>query len=172
MTPRIAFTVGYQGADPDVLVVALAAAGVTSVVDVRHTPTSRRPGFRREALKKRLASAGVAYVSRPSLGLPKRYRALASTRRWLFEAAYRGVLGRGWSDFEETVRMTTTDRVALLCFEIDPGACHRGLLATAMSAEAPILFSHLRPGGREDADDHPVAKAMVSPHDQVKIPTR
>ena len=172
MTPRIAFTVGYQGADPDSLVTALTAARVTTVVDIRHNPTSRRPGFRREALRARLAEAGVGYVSRPTLGVPKRHRAHAAKRRWLFEAAYRGVLGRGRSELDATIRMTATERIALLCFEFDPGACHRGLLATAMSAKAPILFSHLRPGDREDPDDHPVAEAMVSPDDQIEIPTR
>src|SRR5438034_30586 len=94
MTPRPAFTIGYQGIDPDALVRSLAAAGVTIVVDTRRTPTSRRPDYRREALRRRLEGAGIRYTSQPALGVPKPIRALAERRRWLFDAAYRGILRR------------------------------------------------------------------------------
>ena len=167
MTPRPAFTVGYEGSDLPALLGVLTAAGVTTVVDTRRTPTSRRPAFRREALRRALEDAGLSYVSRPALGMPKALRPLAKRpdRRWLFDLAYRGVLARAVDEVDETVRLGESGRIALLCFEIDPGTCHRELLARAMAARGPFLFDHLRPGDREDADDHPVTELVVRPHD-------
>jgi uncharacterized protein (DUF488 family) len=172
MTPRIAFTIGYQGADPTLFVQSLTAAGVTTVLDTRHTPTSRRPAYRREALRERLREHGVAYVSRPALGVPRRIRGLEARRRWLFDAAYRGVLSRAGPELEEAIRLTARETVALLCFEVDPGTCHRGLLADEMTSRAAIMFRHLRPGDGEDADDHPVAVSVVGSDDQVEISAR
>lgn len=172
MTPRPAFTVGYQGIEPDLLVRSLTAAGVTTVVDTRRTPTSRRPHYRREALRVRLEDAGIRYTSQPTLGVPKPIRALAQHRRWLFDAAYRGILDRASADVDAAVAMTATETIALLCFEVDPGACHRALLAAEMTARAPILFVHLRPGDGEDADDHPGPMPVVGPDDQMELATR
>ena len=172
MTPRLAFTVGYQGVEPDALVQSLAAAGVTTVVDTRRTPTSRRPHYRREALRQRLDDSGIGYVSRPTLGVPKPIRALADSRRWMFDLAYRGILGRASADVDAAVAMTETETIALLCFEVDPGSCHRALLATEMAARAPILFAHLRPGDGEDANDHPRPVLVMGADDQVELAPR
>jgi len=103
MTPRVAYTVGYQGATPDEMAERLSAAGVTLVVDTRRNPTSRRPGFRRRAFQATLERRGVRYESRPGLGVPKRVRPLAKSRSWLFDAAYRGVLRRAKGDLEQLV---------------------------------------------------------------------
>ena len=172
MTPRPPFTIGYQGVEHDQLVRALTAAGVTTVFDTRRTPTSRRPHYRREALRHRLEEAGVGYVSQPALGVPKPIRALAERRRWLFDAAYRGILSRATSDVDVAVSLTATETIALLCFEVDPGACHRALLADEITARAPILFAHLRPGDREDADDHPSPVSVMGADDQVHLAAR
>jgi hypothetical protein len=84
------------------------------VVDTRRHPTSRRPSFRREALRRRFAVEGIQYVSEPSLGVPKKIRPLARTRPWLFRAAYRGVLSRAHAVVEDTFRMASHETIALL----------------------------------------------------------
>ena len=172
MTPRVAFTVGYEGSSVDELVDTLALAGVTLVVDTRLHPTSRRPDFRRSKLAETLEAAGMRYESKPSLGVPKRIRPLARSRPWMFAMAYRGVLSRARVEVDSTIAATATDCVALLCFEVDPEACHRGLLASAMATEAAILFSHLRARDRKHADDHPVAEDVVRPKNRVDFAFR
>jgi hypothetical protein len=94
MTPKIAYTVGYQGVDVEDMARAAKDAGVTVILDTRRHPTSRRSAFRREALRAALARHGVGYQSRPALGVPRSIRPLATTRPWMFRAAYRRILGR------------------------------------------------------------------------------
>lgn len=143
MTPKIAYTVGYQGADVDAVAVAARRAGVTTVIDTRRHPTSRRPAFRREALRRRLEAHGISYISEPRLGVPARVRPLARSRPWLFQAAYRGILSRFPAAVERTLRMTDNETIALLCFEAESGECHRSLLAAHLSARAPVTFADL-----------------------------
>jgi uncharacterized protein (DUF488 family) len=145
MTPKIAFTIGYEGVDVDDMARAAKAAGVTTVVDTRRNPTSRRPAFRREALRASLLRHGVGYESRPALGVPARIRPLARTRPWMFRAAYRGVLGRAdiAGELDATLATMRDETVALLCFEAEPGQCHRTLLADALTARAPFSFVDL-----------------------------
>lgn len=148
MTPKTAYTIGYQGIGVDELASAAKQAGVTLILDTRRHPTSRRPAFRREALRARLATHGLAYESRPALGVPSRLRGLARSRPWMFRAAYRGVLGRAESsgDIDATIKSIRDETVALLCFESEAGQCHRSLLAAALAMRAPISFVHLDTG--------------------------
>lgn len=164
MTPKIAYTVGYQGVDVDTMAAAARRAGVTIVVDTRRHPTSRRPAFRREALRLRLETHGIRYVSEPRLGVPKKVRPLARSRPWLFQAAYRGVLGRAAGVVEDTIRLAGHETIALLCFEAEARECHRSLLADAISASAPVTFISLDVGRVEDANDHPVPVDVVGAH--------
>ena len=82
------FTIGYQGATVERLVETLAAADVSILIDTRETPMSRRPEFRRRALKASLLNAGIRYVSVPALGAPQELRAQAGD--WdVFAEGYR-----------------------------------------------------------------------------------
>jgi uncharacterized protein (DUF488 family) len=164
MTPKLAYTIGYEGVDVDSVADATRRAGVTVIVDTRRNPTSRRPGFRREALRRRFEEDGIGYRSEPSLGVPKDVRPLARTRPWLFQDAYRGVLSRAREAVEETTRLAACETIALLCFEAEAGECHRSLLAEAISTSAPIAFVDLDVRGIQDANDHPVAEDVVSAH--------
>ncbi len=167
MTPHRAFTIGYQGADRQAFIRELVASGVSVVVDTRERPMSRRPDFRREALRAALESAGVRYESRPRLGVPKRVRALASTKPRRFAFAYGGVLRRADDEVDAVAELARREVVALLCFEVDPERCHRALLAVALASRAPLAFEHLLARRVEDADDHPVPEDAVGAHHQV-----
>jgi uncharacterized protein (DUF488 family) len=172
MTPKVAYTLGYEGSDPDEIVGIARAAGVTLVLDTRRHPTSRRPAFRREALRNRLALDGLRYESRPALGVPRRVRPLARRRRWMFEAAYRGVLDRARrsGEMDETVSAIKRETVALLCYEAEPGQCHRSLLAEAITASAPVTFIDLRVGRIKNAADHPrVRMGTVRAENKVQV---
>ncbi len=169
MTRRIGYTVGYQGVDVDTVAAAARRAGVTTIVDTRRHPTSRRPAFRRAALQSRLEAHGIRYVSQPILGVPKKVRPLARSRPWLFQAAYRGVLSREPGVVQDVIRLATEETIALLCFEAEARECHRSLLADAISAAAPVTFVSLDLGWVEDADDHPVAPLVVRAEHEVEI---
>ena len=171
MIPRRAFTIGYQGADPDDLAAELRRQGVSVVVDTRLHPTSRRPGFRREALRATLEAHGVEYRSEPSLGVPRNIRPLAAKRHWLFRAAYVALLVRVADTVDEIVQLARRETVALLCFEFEARECHRLLLAEAMAGTTPLSFTHLRLGRGDDADDEPALPAMMSAQQQDQVAT-
>lgn len=140
------FTIGYEGTTQAELVAALAQAGVTLLADIRAVPLSRRPGFSKNILANGLREAGIDYVGLKALGTPALGR----------EAARRGdhaTLARvyaGQLELPEAMAegarlrdLAAGQPTVLLCFERDPGGCHRSLLIDAIMPEAEVV--HLFP---------------------------
>ena len=69
VTGRI-YSIGYEGMTVESLVDRLAGAKVTTLVDVRLNPISRKPGFSRKRLTTALDDAGIEYVHEKDLGNP------------------------------------------------------------------------------------------------------
>ena len=128
------FTIGYEGATMDSFLSALERAGVRQVIDVRQLPLSRRPGFSKSALTAALAERGIRYVHLKALGTPKPGRDAAKKGdRATWEAVYAGQLQLPEAQVQ-AARMRELIAVmpsALLCFEREPGMCHRTLLLDA-----------------------------------------
>lgn len=128
------FTIGYEGATVDEVIAALTRAGVEQVIDVRQLPLSRRPGFSKSSLSAALAEHGIDYVHLKALGTPKPGRDAAKRGdRATLEAVYAGQLELAEAQ-AAAARMRALAREkssALLCFERDPGVCHRTLLLAA-----------------------------------------
>ena len=154
------YTIGYQGSKLEQVVSCLAAARVSVLVDTRETPMSRRVEFRQRALASALGEAGIRYVSVRALGAPKPLRAIAVDDWAGFAAGY----------LERLVPLIASERVCLLCFEADPAACHRSLLAHEIQGLLDVAAVHLRPGRTDEADDYErlVALGQVA-HDQVEV---
>lgn len=146
------FTVGYQGATLDRVLDVLAAAEISVLVDTRERPTSRRPEFRSRSLDASLATAGIRYVSMPALGAPRDLRDLVSD--WdTFADGYRARLGVVREELESLIPLIESERVCFLCFEADPLACHRSLLAHEIQTLLDVGTVHLRPGRIDQPDD-------------------
>ena len=62
------YSVGYEGLTVAGLVERLQQSRIEEVVDVRASPSSRRPGFSKKRLAESLAAAGIAYRHEPLLG--------------------------------------------------------------------------------------------------------
>ena len=101
------------------------------MIDVRAVANSRRPGFSKTPLRNALAEVGIDYVHLRALGTPADGRAAARAGRHedlkriyaaqldLPEAIVAG---------EQMRELATEKPSALLCYERDPGGCHRTLL--------------------------------------------
>lgn len=164
------FTIGYQGAKLEQVVASLAAARVSVLVDTRETPMSRRVEFRQGALAAAVEEAGIRYVSVRALGAPKPLRALAADDWAGFAAGYRERLALVREEIERLVPLVASQRVCLLCFEADPGACHRSLLAHEIEGLLDVCAVHLRPGRPDEADDLEDLVALGEvPNDKVEI---
>ena len=141
------FTIGYEGATPDDLLAALKTAGVSTLIDVRDRPQSRKPGFSKRLLGAAVEAAGLAYVHLGVLGNPKEGREAARAGR---EADVRRiVLARlGGAEGEKGLTVAALlarqeGPVCLLCLERDPERCHRTLVAERLAARLGAEVRHL-----------------------------
>ncbi len=143
------FTIGYEGMDIDRFVRTLKASGVRQMADVRAVAVSRKAGFSKRRLDARLAAEGIRYRHFVSLGDPKPGREAA--RAGDFEA-FRAIYGAhldsapaqdGLRCLAAAVREAPT---CLLCFERDPGTCHRSLVAQEVSRDTGFRIQHLFAG--------------------------
>jgi uncharacterized protein (DUF488 family) len=140
------FTIGYEKATQAEVIGALQAAGVERLIDVRAVAASRRPGFAKTALKNGLAEAGIDYVHLRALGTPAEGREAARKGRQAdLERIYAGQLElpEAIAQGAQMVALAEEKPSALLCYEREPGGCHRSLLirAVAPGAEVVDLFA-------------------------------
>lgn len=135
------WTIGYEDRNPDETIATLQAAGIRQVVDVRELPLSRKPGFSKSAMAAALESASIAYRSERRLGAPREARhRLRENGSWPpFATAYQAHLNGQHAALEELARTASLQPTALLCFEKDAAACHRGLLAGRMAKRFDVV---------------------------------
>jgi uncharacterized protein (DUF488 family) len=130
------YSVGYEGFDAPVLVRRLTDAQVSYLVDVRLTPSSRKPGYSRKSLTAALDAAGITYVHEPGLGNPPDNR--ESFRRGDGEEGRRRMRelleGDACEALHRVADLARRQRVAVLCVERDRQRCHRDVV-TAMVQE-------------------------------------
>lgn len=138
------FTIGYEGASVEGFLQTLKAAGVTTLLDVRELPLSRRKGFSKNVLAGLLIAAGIDYQHERAFGAPRHIR---------HRLREDGDLARYFADFREylatqravldTLAQTLSGAVALLCYERNPTECHRSVVATALARRAKSTVEHL-----------------------------
>lgn len=136
------FTIGYEGATQPEFITALKVAGVERVIDIRAVPLSRKPGFSKNILATGLREAGIDYVHLKALGTPPEGREAARKGNHAkLEAVYAGQLElpEAMVQAAQMLDLAQEKPWALLCFERDPGACHRTLLIAAVAPDAVVV---------------------------------
>ena len=140
-------TIGYEKTDPPQFLLALAQAGIDTLVDIRDVGFSHKPGFSTVPLRSSLEAAGIAYWHLRDLGNPKVGRVAAkSGDTGRFHSVYEGVLsGRaGQLALDLLADRTRSGRLCFMCFERDHTCCHRDLVAKRLEARG-IEIVHLLP---------------------------
>lgn len=135
------FTIGYEATTMGEFIAALQTAGVERVIDIRAVPNSRRPGFSKTPLRNALAEAGIDYVHLRALGTPAEGREAARKGRHAdLERIYAAQLDlpEALVAAEQMRELAAEKPSALLCYERDPGGCHRSLLIDAVAADAEV----------------------------------
>ncbi|MGH7978718.1 MAG: DUF488 family protein [Limisphaerales bacterium] len=133
----VVLTVGHSTRTLAEFIRLLQIHAVTRVVDVRTVPRSRHnPQFNQDSLSVALKKAGLGYVRIPGLG------GLRHAKRDSLNLGWRNASFSGFADYMQTpdferslkqlIRLTTKDRIALMCAEAVPWRCHRSLIADAL----------------------------------------
>lgn len=137
---RTLATIGYQGRTQPELLRVLQDWGITSLLDVRLRPQSRKRGFSKTALSSVLAQTGIRYEHRIELGTPSHLLdsgpgySLRSYREHLLQLPLIVASAGEAADRERTV---------LLCFESDPRVCHRSVVAEMVAEVTHLPVLHL-----------------------------
>lgn len=131
MNNQMIYTFGYQKRRPAELLAEAKRLGAV-VVDVRLVPRSRAPGWSKRALAELLGERyqhvrGFGNVNYKDGGPVE----LADAEAGL--DAVRPILERGQS-------------IILLCYEEQPGDCHRSAVARLLAGETSIPIEHLLRG--------------------------
>ena len=151
MTLPPIFTIGYEQARPDAVLKSLKDAGVQLLIDTRAVAASRRPGFSKRQLAASLDEIGIAYLHLRKLGTPTEGRQAARAGRieelWRIYNAHLQTHDAIEAMDELLSVAGTGRRICLLCFERDPGHCHRSRIAEIVSertgARVENLFPHV-----------------------------
>jgi len=146
------FTIGYEHATPKALIDELERAGVTTLIDVRELPASRRPGFSKRALAAELALRNIRYEHLRGLGTPKEGR--IANRAKDFKTFWRIVdekleTEEAQIDLARAAEIVESGPAALLCLEATHEACHRSKVAALLSQRTgqPVKHLHVEPIG-------------------------
>jgi len=132
---RAVYTIGYEGTAVDALITALRAAGVRVLADVRAVPVSRKRGFSKSALAKRLGEEGITYAHFAELGDPKPGRDAARAGRYeRFHQIYSTHLRKTKAQAALRTLAEVAQRAptCLLCFERHSQHCHRAIVARSL----------------------------------------
>jgi len=131
---RRVFTIGYEGLSEAEFLGVLVTERICKLVDVRDVAFSRKPGFSKTPLSKMLESSGISYTHLECLGSPKKtrseYRRTSDFRA--FSRAYLEHLALQSESMSKLVSIASRMPTAIMCFERDPGKCHRSLIASRM----------------------------------------
>jgi uncharacterized protein (DUF488 family) len=129
-------TIGYEGLSPVEFFGILRRCKVSTVVDVRELPISRRKGFAKSALAAGLAENGIKYTHVPALGCPRDVRhAYREDGDWQqYTRRFKAYLETRLSALEELSELLGKERCCLLCFEEDYNFCHRRFIAERVAA--------------------------------------
>lgn len=136
-------TIGYEGAEVSDFLATLSQLGVTTLLDIRELPISRRKGFAKTALREGLLSVGIEYRHEPRLGSPKEIR---------HELRDNGDYKKFFKNFDRHLKQQAdllaalstelSGTVALLCYERDFTTCHRRSVADALAKLTGITPKH------------------------------
>lgn len=168
---REIFTLGHSNHPIEKFLSLLTQHSIRIVVDSRSYPYSKYvPHFDRELLSSSLESHDIRYIymgnelgGRPpeteyydAEGRVLYFRVAASDR-------FKGGISR-------LLKRNGESRIAVLCSEEDPNACHRRLLIARVLTENGVSVQHIRGTGALQSEAELVANAATAQLEMFEIP--
>jgi uncharacterized protein (DUF488 family) len=150
-------TIGYEAADIVDFIATLRTAGISRLIDFRQLAISRRPGFSKNPLSAALEEAGIDYVHLRGLGDPKEGREAARAGDHArFRRVFAAHLGTevAQADLTKAASLVAEGGACLMCYERDHTACHRSIVAVAISARVQVQATIRHLGVRTGRASH------------------
>ena len=155
------WTIGHSTRPGDEFIQILKTHQITTLVDVRSFPGSRRyPQFNKEELSESLANAGIGYHHIPSLGGRRRPSTESKNTAW------RNSSFRAYADHMETLEfkqgiqklleLAGKQQTAIMCAEALWWRCHRSLIADYLKSFGATVI-HV--AGEKETEIHPYTTA-------------
>ena len=140
------YTIGHSTRALDELAAVLQGHGITTLVDIRSFPMSRRlPHFNRESLERELPKQGIAYVWLKELGGRRK-----KIRDDSPNPALRNDSFRNYADYmltsefaagiDRLLRIADREKTAIMCAERVYFQCHRMLVSDYLTAHGHTVL--------------------------------
>ncbi|PIQ72172.1 hypothetical protein COV86_04440 [Candidatus Roizmanbacteria bacterium CG11_big_fil_rev_8_21_14_0_20_35_14] len=136
------FLTGYEKETIEEFLDKLKKENITTVIDIRETPLSRKNGFSKNLLSKLLEKKGINYFHFQDLGSPKELRdKLKKDLNYLnFFKNYREYIHHQPNLIKKVLKtIYSNGRSVLLCFEKEHELCHRSIVASELLKCDPNL---------------------------------
>lgn len=140
------YTIGHSTRTLAELVMALQAHGITTLVDIRAFPMSRRlPHFNRESLEQELPKHGIAYIWLKELGGRRKKLRDDSPNTALRNESFRNYADYMMTDeFASAINrlreIAERDKAAIMCAERVYFQCHRMLVSDYLVAHGHTVL--------------------------------
>ena len=156
----LVYTVGHSNWPLERFLGLVKQHAITAIADVRSQPYSRfNPQFNRENLTMSLREAGLRYVF-----LGKELGARVSDLSCYRDGKVQYELVAKTDNFrvgiDRVLKGIRSHRVALLCAEKDPLACHRAILIARYLRELNVAVRHILQDGTIEDHDASVARLV------------
>ncbi len=136
------FLTGYEKQTLKEFIDKLSNARITTVIDIRENPISRKIGFSKISLFEALKKRGIKYFHCENLGTPRAIRNdLRGEGDYLtFFKKYRKHLVEKPEFINHALDIIYANgHSALMCFEKDCELCHRSILASELMKKDPNI---------------------------------
>jgi uncharacterized protein (DUF488 family) len=156
------FTIGHSLHSEAKFIRLLRQQAITSVIDVRSSPFSRRaPQYSRPMLGGWLAQAGIDYKFAGVVlgGRPQNYDLYVAGRADYGRMAQ---MPEFLSGLRQLARFARRGCSALLCAEADPIECHRFLLVSRALSEKGMEVRHILPSGSVESQAEAEERLMYA----------
>ncbi len=155
------YTIGHSTHSAEAFVALLTRHGVDAVADVRSSPYSRyNPQYNRENLKATLSDTGIEYIFLgEELGARAKDRACYVNGKVDYERlAATPLFQRGLT---RIVSDAPQRRIALMCAEKDPLACHRTILVARHVVTRGVAVRHILEDGAIEEHDAAMSRLLA-----------
>jgi len=160
------WTIGHSTRSIEDFIEALAPENITTLVDVRSFPNSRRfPHFNQRELSDSLAAVDIGYLHLAELGGRRRARKDSHNTAW------RNAGFRGYADYMETnafragierlLDLARVGRTAIMCAEAVWWRCHRSLISDYLKSKG-LMVTHILSSGKTEPHSYTSAASVIN----------